>query len=404
MASVSTPAGCTIVIAARNAAATIARAVHSAQAQPAAEIVLVDDWSSDDTAETALAVEPRIRVVRPVEHRTLGFARQAGLEAVRSPFGLWLDADDELLPGRMTRLVSAIEQQEADAATDAVELVDSTGHAAPVVLNIPSFLRRDPRLTRLFERNYLPAPGPIGFRTGSALRIGYDPALHGSEDMDFLLRSIAAGARWCLVDEVGYRQHAHAGSLSRNLPNQREMYRRCLIKHAYETVRTLMTGAGWPAAVTAWSLASMAIFRKEYDRALALVFEAARGTDETAIAEPAGPCPLPEGWRKAFFTGTLALLMDRARDAVPLFERAEAIAPTAEGANNLGIALARVGEPARARSWFALAAIREPAYADASTNLDATTPDRITTHPLRRHAFRYDYQDSTSEPTRQRPS
>ena len=386
----------TVVIVARNAETTIARAVRSAQAQEAAEIVLADDWSSDGTVDLALAADSRIRVIRPVEHRTVGFARQVGLEAVRTPFGIWLDADDELLPGRVERLVTALGRQQADAATDAVELVDGRSGLRRAVLAIPAFLHRDPRLTRLFERNYLPAPGPIGFRTESALQIGYDPALQGSEDMDFLLRSVAARVRWCLVDEIGYRQHAYSGSLSRDLTNQRQMYRRCLLKHRYAGVRTLMDEAGWPPIVTAWALVSMAVFRDEYDQALAFVSEAESfGTDVSIVAEPGGPCPLPEGWRTAFFRGTLAVLTGHSSEAVQSLERAEAWCQTAEGANNLGVALWRVGEKDRARICLASAADRRPGYADARVNLDLTEPDRITTHPLRRDASRTDYPGSS---------
>jgi glycosyltransferase involved in cell wall biosynthesis len=381
----------TVTIVARNAEATVARAVRSARAEHPSEILLVDDWSSDATVERAREADRSMRVIRPIEHRTLGLARQTGLDAVTTPFGVWLDADDEFLPGRVARLIGALQADRTDAATDSVELVDEAGGAArPVV--IPAFLRRDPRLTRLFERNYLPAPGPIAFRTDSIRQLGYDVDLHGSEDVDLLLRSVARGTRWSLLDAIGYRQHSRAGSLSRDLRNQRDMYRRALLKHGYADIRALMLGAGWSSAVAAWALASAAIFRLDFEEADRFVMEAAeRGERDETVIEPDGPCPLPEAWRYAFHRGTIALLRDRPSDAVAWLQRAEACRPTPEAANNLGMALWRDGRRNDSRAWFEEARRRRPGYVDALVNADALEPGRITTHPLRRDRSRDDY-------------
>src|SRR5678809_1020905 len=89
----------TILIAARNAATTIGRAVRSACAQGDYSILLIDDHSTDATAEVARREAPALHVVCPPHHGMLGFTRQFGLEQVRTPYALWLDADDELLPG-----------------------------------------------------------------------------------------------------------------------------------------------------------------------------------------------------------------------------------------------------------------------------------------------------------------
>ena len=102
------------MIAARNAAATIERAMESAVAQDGCSIVLVDDFSTDDTVALAKEIGgTRLGVVRPARHQSLGLTRQAGLDAVTTPFGVWLDSDDELLPGRVARLIGALESDQA---------------------------------------------------------------------------------------------------------------------------------------------------------------------------------------------------------------------------------------------------------------------------------------------------
>ena len=383
----------TIVIAARNAAATIERAMKSAVAEDGCPIVLVDDFSTDNTVAVAAEVGgARLRVVRPDRHQSLGHTRQTGLDAVATRFGVWLDADDELLPGRVDRLVAALEQDQAELATDTIELVDGNTSRFLKLLTIPSFLQAHHPLARLFERNYLQGPGCLGFRTEFARGIGYDATFHGGEDMDFLLRSVAAGARVCLLGEPGYRIHAYSSSLSRHREQQSDMYRRCLLKHDYETVRALFIAAGHSERVSVWGLVSMALFRREFEAAMTFLeaAEAMVGRGDQ-ILEPSGPCPMPEGWRLAFFRGTTMLLDESTAGAESWLERAEAIQPSPEGANNLGVAKARNGKQLEAEELFAASLTRRPDYSDARANQNAGAPTRITTHPLRREPSRSDY-------------
>lgn len=359
----------TILIVARNAAATIQRAVRSATAESPVDLVLVDDWSSDGTAELASAVAPGLRVVRPIEHRTLGFARQAGLDAVRTPFGVWLDADDEFLPGRLERLCARLSAPGAAIASDGVDLHDGETGTWLRRLPIPGFLLRDRLGSRLFERNYLPAIGPVGFRTERIRTLGYDASLHGAEDVDLALRVVASGLRVELVAEIGYRQFAYPTSVSRDRDNQRRMYGRALAKHQYGAVRKLLLDAGWSDAVAAWSLVSMATFREEWDHALDFLSDAERlGGADGRVLEPDGPTTRSEQWRVAFHRGTLESLHGRAGQAVEWLRRANALLPTPEGENNLGVVQRLLGRSFEARGCFERALAISPGYDDAARN------------------------------------
>jgi glycosyltransferase involved in cell wall biosynthesis len=280
----------TILIAARNASETIRRAAASALAQGDYSIILIDDHSEDDTVARAKEIAGhRLEVIQPSEHRTLGLTRQTGLMAVETPFAVWLDADDELLPGRIDRMVSELRARNADLASDCIQLCEGISGIDRGVLYIPSFLKGMNPLARLFERNYLPGIGVVGFRTEFARRIGYDPVLHGAEDVDFVLRAIVEGARFCLLDSVGYRQYSYPNSLSRQIENQRSMYKAALLKHDYEAVRRLYRLASLDARITAWGLLSMAVFREDYSKALEFLIEAeALAPDPDEVLEPAG--------------------------------------------------------------------------------------------------------------------
>ena len=98
-----------VVIAARNASQTIARAVRSALGEPqVAEVIVVDDASADDTAEAALAADDgsgRLRLI-VLEHNVgPAAARNRAIERASAPLIAVLDADDFLLRGRFEQLL-----------------------------------------------------------------------------------------------------------------------------------------------------------------------------------------------------------------------------------------------------------------------------------------------------------
>jgi len=390
----------TIAIPARNASATVARAIRSALSQGDCPILLVNDWSDDDTERIARSeAGSRLTVVSPPEHRTVGLARQTGLLAVETPYLVWLDADDELLPGRVARMRQAFRQDAADIVCDGVEMIDGSTGRRMHVASIPPFLDRTAPLTRQFERNYLPGVSMIGLCVAFARSVGYDGDLHGGEDSDFLLRCAFKTPRVRLLPDTGYRMYAYPTSLSRGIEAQHAGVRRSLEKYRYEDVRQLFEDTGYPPAIARWSLVSMAVFRDDFARALLFLDEIeAASADPALVIEPDGPSPYQEGWRLAFHRGTLELLVGRNESAGVHLETAERMRPTAEGANNLGVAHARTGRMQDAAAQFALSLDRFAGFLDARLNLEGRQPLRITTHPLRRHRIRDDYVPANATP------
>ena len=84
-----------IIIPARNAAATLAETLRSVLDSPEiGEIVLVDDGSTDDTAHVAERIgDDRVRVI-PGPQSGIAAALNAGIAAVTRPFVARCDADD----------------------------------------------------------------------------------------------------------------------------------------------------------------------------------------------------------------------------------------------------------------------------------------------------------------------
>src|SRR5215471_3048016 len=114
----------TILIAARNAAATIERAIRSCVSEPGCTLILIDDHCTDDTVSRATAIAgPSLRVIEAPDPGGIPVARQTGLDAIDTEFATWVDADDEWVPGRAARLLRML-RDGADVAVDAFDLFD----------------------------------------------------------------------------------------------------------------------------------------------------------------------------------------------------------------------------------------------------------------------------------------
>lgn len=98
------PLQVSVVIPAYNAAGTIGDCLGSvlADEETDLEIVVVDDGSTDGTAEIARGFGGRV-VVEQGEHRGAAAARNRGLRRAQGTWIKFLDADDALVPGALAR-------------------------------------------------------------------------------------------------------------------------------------------------------------------------------------------------------------------------------------------------------------------------------------------------------------
>lgn len=100
-----------VVIPAYNAAKYLCRALDSVMVQEVApaEVIVVDDGSTDSTAEIARAHPLRPRLIR-LRNSGVSTARNRGMEAATGDYIALLDADDEWRPGHLAALRDAVAQ------------------------------------------------------------------------------------------------------------------------------------------------------------------------------------------------------------------------------------------------------------------------------------------------------
>jgi glycosyltransferase involved in cell wall biosynthesis len=92
----------TVVIPCFNARRYIAATLDSvrAQAWPGLEVVVVDDGSSDGSADVVASDHPWVRLVRQA-NQGVAVARNTGIEHARGEWIAFVDADDIWLPGKL---------------------------------------------------------------------------------------------------------------------------------------------------------------------------------------------------------------------------------------------------------------------------------------------------------------
>lgn len=165
-----------------------------AQTFPVEDIVVVDDGSTDGTAEAlAQAYGDRIRLVRQA-NAGVSAARNRGLEMARGEFISLLDSDDLWLPEKTERQVGFLEAHPGFGMVlcDIMQ-VDRDGHdIAPI--HRRDFIPEDGPVLKWVLRQPALAPLSAMFRREVYETVGgFDVALRTAEDIDFHLR---VARRW----------------------------------------------------------------------------------------------------------------------------------------------------------------------------------------------------------------
>ncbi|MFG3340988.1 glycosyltransferase family 2 protein [Glycomyces sp. NPDC048151] len=241
-----------VVVPCHNAAKTIERCLAAvfAQTSPPAEVIVVDDASTDATA--AIADRFPCRTITLDPNRGPAAARNLGAAKAKGDVLFFLDADIELRPDALARAAAAL-------AAPRVGLVQGVYAAEPMIDDGPV-----ERYKTLFEHRWrTDAAGPTSVTLFALTAIraevftaagGFDESLRSGEDVEFGSR---LPARWAAVTDPGVvGRHDDVDRLG---PLLAEQWRRSLrfaelfarARRAPSASDTVRTGAYGPYAVLA---------------------------------------------------------------------------------------------------------------------------------------------------------
>lgn len=222
-----------VVVPAYNAGASLERAVRSALAQTLTdvEVLVIDDGSSDDTADVAAtlaAQDRRVRVLGDGRNHGVSVARNTGFAAARGEWIAGLDADDAYVPDRLERLLAAAAYHGADMVADDLGYWDwhagqSAGRAiGPIDVAGPS--GDEPVDAERFLANCITGRSPFDYGQLKAMirrdfverhRLAYIAGMRHGEDFMFYAQALLSGATFIRIDHPGYLYTQRVGSISR---------------------------------------------------------------------------------------------------------------------------------------------------------------------------------------------
>lgn len=210
-------ASVSVVIPVRNAARYLGEALRSvlAQQHPAAEIIVVDNGSTDASRRLAESFGPAVRVIDEPRPGAC-FARNSGVDCARGEYLAFLDADDLWLPGKLERQLRQMESRRG------LDMIFTWGE---------NFL--SPELTEAERRTVRFASGAGPFilpstmlaRRASFLKAGPIPDLGEGEFIAWYGIAMAMGMQSDVIAEVLVRRRVHLTNSTRVAAKRHDLLR-----------------------------------------------------------------------------------------------------------------------------------------------------------------------------------
>jgi teichuronic acid biosynthesis glycosyltransferase TuaG len=192
----------TVVTAAFNAHAVIARAVESVARQTfrPLEHIVVDDGSTDGTAELLRKLESQHQTLRVISqiNQGAGAARNAGIRLARGRYIAFLDADDFWDPGKLEAQLAFMQKSGASFTYGSYRVKRRGSNDPDRETNPPSVL----------TYNDLLRGCPIG-----CLTVMFDTSIHGKQEMPNVRRGQDWGL-WLKLTRTGRNAYRYPGTLA----------------------------------------------------------------------------------------------------------------------------------------------------------------------------------------------
>jgi len=202
-----------VVIPCYNSARFLGEAIESVlhQTYPRIEIILVDDGSTDETAQIARSYPVHYIYQK---NRGISAARNSGIAHTQGKYVLFLDHDDRLLPMGVETGVELLEEHpECAVAVGEHRYIGADGR--PIGYSNKHAAGRD-HYRMLLEHNFIETPcSALHRRSGLALTGLFDESVQGAEDHELYLRT-ARQSTWIAHEAPVAEYRLHESNTSRD--------------------------------------------------------------------------------------------------------------------------------------------------------------------------------------------
>ena len=204
-----------VVIPCHNNGAHLAETLASVRAQTRkpAEVLVVDDASTDDSAKVAAGFE-EVRVLGLERNSGVSVARNTGLFGARGQMVAWLDADDIWEPNHLETVAGLLEAH--PKAGVAFSLTRGFGMSEKVWEPLLPQLELVDAFWPSWQQTVAQTSTCIVWRDRVAALQGFDPTIRSVEDFEFFLRMARLHPFVC-THAVTARYRKHQASASRQV-------------------------------------------------------------------------------------------------------------------------------------------------------------------------------------------
>lgn len=203
-----------VIIPAYNQGHYLGRAIQSVldQTYPDFEIIVVDDGSTDNTAEVSQGfTDPRLRYVYQ-ENRGLSGARNTGIRNSSGKYQTYLDSDDLFLPDKLKFLTEELERNSDYGFVAGQSIpIDDNGKQIGKLFDV-----RPPDNGLKFLLHNPLHVGSVMLCRSWQERVGFfDETLHSYEDWDMWIRLVRAGCKMGWIPRPVSLYRFHPGQMTR---------------------------------------------------------------------------------------------------------------------------------------------------------------------------------------------
>ncbi len=235
----------TVIVPAYNASDFIAETLESIlnQTYDNLQVIVVDDGSTDDTARIVQSYSPRVTYIHQANSGGCAAPRNRGLEYARGEFVTFFDADDIMLPDKLSRQVDALIRH-PNAVMCITNYCNFTGtkrstdHMSTCPAMAPYLDRHkssdftlgsEECRSILISENFTIASAPL-FKTDIIKKLGgFDQTLKACEDFHLIYRTAMQGDV-VVNPNVGFERRLH----DTNMSNDNERMLRNLIASRHD--------------------------------------------------------------------------------------------------------------------------------------------------------------------------